>query len=171
MWTMQRRQQNILGIDIGRVIIAPGSGRADTSFIDGSEADALCTPATEGAIEAIAQLVEAFGGRVWLVSKCGPRIQRRTLRWLKHNRFHEETGLRRDRVRFCLERRDKREHCATIAATHFVDDRLDVLQNLRDLVPNLFWFAPDPRGQPAPEWAAHARSWDELRHVILDRTG
>jgi hypothetical protein len=42
----------------------------------------LATPEMPGAFEAIAALTSQFGGRVWLVSKCGPETQRRTLRWL-----------------------------------------------------------------------------------------
>src|SRR5262245_26364064 len=80
-----------LGVDIGRVII-PGEG-PDTSFIGGSEADALKVPAMNGAFEALARLNMFFEGRVWLVSKCGPRIQARTRAWLGEHRFFERTGI------------------------------------------------------------------------------
>src|SRR6478736_980101 len=103
-----------LGIDIGRVIIgaADPSGRADTSFLRGDEETALSTAATEGAFEIIAELTRLFNGRVWLVSKCGPRIQAQTLRWLKRHDFFAKTGVQPNRVLFCLERHQKREHCA-----------------------------------------------------------
>ena len=32
-------------------------------------------------------LIHIFGGRVWIVSKCGPRVQSLTERWLEHNDF------------------------------------------------------------------------------------
>src|SRR5262245_11105822 len=123
----QRNSRPALGVDIGRVIVGAvdPSGRADTSFLRGGDEEALSTPPTEGAFDAIAELVSAFGGRVWLVSKCGPRIQQLTKRWLARQDFYGRTGLRQDRVRFCRERPEKREHCAAIGATHFVDDRLD----------------------------------------------
>lgn len=70
-------REHRLGIDIGRVIIDgpshPGGG--DTAFFSGDEATMLATPEMPGCVPAIARLTELFGGRVWLVSKCGPRVQ------------------------------------------------------------------------------------------------
>jgi hypothetical protein len=158
-----------LGIDIGRVIVgaADPQGDADTSFLSGDDEAALATPITEGAIDSIAELVQAFEGRVWLVSKCGPRIQALTRRWLRRQRFHELTRVREDRVRFCLKRPEKREHCAVIGATHFVDDRLDVLQHLHGLVPNLYLFGHQKPGRGAPSWARATVDWPAARKAIL----
>jgi hypothetical protein len=163
------RFPHVLGIDIGRVIInaADPSGTADTSFLSGSEEAALSTPASADAFEIIAELVRAFHGRVWLVSKCGPRIQALTRRWLERHAFHSLTGVRRDRVLFCLKRPQKREHCASIGATHFVDDRLDVLEHLVGLVPHLYWFGHQPGSRAAPPWARRALDWPEVRRLIL----
>jgi hypothetical protein len=167
---MNRRNiPHTLGIDIGRVIIgaADPSGKADTSFIGGSEAAALATPATEGAFEAVAQLVRAFEGRVWLVSKCGPRIQQLTRRWLERHDFYRQTGLRPDRVRFCLQRPEKRDHCAAIGATHFIDDRLDVLENLFGLVQHLYWFGYQRPGTSAPAWVCPTVDWARTEQAVL----
>jgi hypothetical protein len=160
-----------LGIDIGRVIInaADASGNSDTSFLSGTEERALSTPPSEGAFEAINELVAAFQGRVWLVSKCGPRIQQLTRRWLARHAFYERTGVRPDRVRFCLKRPEKREHCAAIAATHFVDDRLDVLEHLVGLVPQLYWFGHQAGQVRVPTWAERTLDWAETRRAILNQ--
>ncbi|WP_202873561.1 hypothetical protein [Kribbella speibonae] len=83
---------NRLGIDIGRVIIAGGSGAGDTSFFSGDTTAMLRTPAVPDAFEAIARLVPLFG-EAWLVSKCGPRVQERSLEWLRHHRFFERTAI------------------------------------------------------------------------------
>jgi len=168
---MTKHSQPVLGIDIGRVIIGAAdlSGRADTSFLSGSDEAALSTPASEGALDAIAALTSAFAGRVWLVSKCGPRIQQLTRRWLQRQSFYERTGVRQDRVRFCLKRPEKRDHCAAIGATHFVDDRLDVLEHLAGLVPRLYWFGHQIGSPRAPEWAKPVRDWSEARAVILSQ--
>jgi hypothetical protein len=168
---MNTQRKPVLGIDIGRVIMnaADASGRADTSFLSGTDEDALATPASEGAFEAIAELVRAFEGKVWLVSKCGPRVQQRTLRWLKRHRFFELTGVRQDRVRFCLKRPEKRDHCAAIGATYFVDDRLDVLEHLHGLVPNLYWFGIQRHAGLTPQWVTPTVDWAEARHAILSR--
>jgi hypothetical protein len=168
---MTRHSQPVLGIDIGRVIIgaADPSGKADTSFLGGSDEAALSTPASKGAFDAIAELTRAFAGRVWLVSKCGPRIQQLTRRWLLRQSFYERTGVRQDRVRFCLKRPEKREHCAAIGATHFVDDRLDVLEHLVGLVPQLYWFGYHTGTPRAPVWAQPVLDWAEARSVILSQ--
>jgi hypothetical protein len=104
-----------LGVDIGRVIIH-GDG-PDTSFIGGSEADALKAPAMSGALEALARLTTFFDGRVWLVSKCGPRIQARTRAWLTAHRFFERTGIAPDHLHFCRERPEKATICKTLMIT------------------------------------------------------
>jgi len=57
-----------LGIDIGRVIVsAQDAAGHDTSFLGGSDEDALSTPPSRGAIESIAELARLFERRVWLV--------------------------------------------------------------------------------------------------------
>lgn len=166
---MKMHSRPVLGIDIGRVIIgaADSTGSADTSFLTGSEQAALSTPASPGAFEAIAELTRAFEGRVWLVSKCGPRIQELTRRWLASWSFYERTGVRQDRVRFCLKRPEKREHCAAIGATHFIDDRLDVLEHLVGLVPRLYWFGHRPSRSLGPAWAQPVCDWPAARALVL----
>jgi hypothetical protein len=151
---MKNQCNRVLGIDIGRVIICPASaeGVEDTSFLSGSEEQALETPPSAGSFEAIRDFVQLFEGRVWLVSKCGPRIQALTRRWLAYQRFHEATGVPEAHVRFCRRRPEKREHCQAIRATHFIDDRLDVLEHLRGVVPNLYWFGHRPVGVDSPAW-------------------
>jgi hypothetical protein len=145
-----------LGIDIGRVIIH-GDG-PDTSFIGATDEDALKAPAMAGAFEAIGRLVPRFEGRVWLVSKCGPRIAERSLRWLDHHRFWEATGVAREQVRFCRQRKEKAGICLDLGIGWFVDDRLDVLVPMEGVVPHRFLFgasyATDPSVYPVPTWAA-----------------
>jgi len=141
-----------LGIDIGRVLIAPDApdGKADTSFIGGSLEAALATPPYEGVFEAVPVLVELFKGQVWLVSKAGPRVQDKTRHWLRHHAFFERTGIAPDGLRFCLERPQKAQHCRELAITHFIDDRLDVLMHLEGVVPSRFLFGPQRKVQSSP---------------------
>lgn len=128
-----------LGIDIGRVIIDGSSGPGDTSFFSGDTAAMLRTPAVPGAFAAIARLVPLFGD-AWLVSKCGPRIQQRSLEWLRHHRFFEQTGIAEGNVRFCLRRPEKALHCAELGITHFVDDKADVIAAIMPVVPHRYLF-------------------------------
>jgi hypothetical protein len=163
-----RPRTPVLGLDRGRVIIgaADQSGHADTSFLSSSDEDALTTPPCEGAFETIAELCDAFDGNVWLVSKCGPRIQSLTRRWLARQRFHELTGVAEERVLFCARRPEKRDHCARIEATHFVDDRLDVLRHLAGLVPHLYWFGHQT-SDAQPAWVERTPDWADARKAIL----
>ncbi|WP_433161619.1 hypothetical protein [Kribbella sp. CA-247076] len=130
---------NRLGIDIGRVIINGTSGPGDTSFFAGDYAAMLRTPAVPGAFEAIARLVPLFE-EARLISKCGPRVQGRSLEWLRHHRFFERTGIAEGNVRFCLQRPQKAIHCADLGITHFVDDKPDVIAAITPVVPYRYLF-------------------------------
>jgi hypothetical protein len=159
-------QDRRLGIDIGRVIIG-GSGRGDTAIFDGSDEDSLRTPEVPGAIATIAALTRLFAGKVWLVSKCGPKVQGRTRKWLRHHDFWRLTGVPEQNLRFCLERRDKAIHCKQNRLTHFIDDRLDVLAHLRGLVTHRFLFGPQRQDTIVPadivrvaDWKAVARAFE-----------
>jgi hypothetical protein len=157
-----------VGVDVGRVLIsaADEDGASDTSFLSGSDAAALETPATPGGFEAVAELVRATGGRVWLVSKCGARVEALTRRWLEHHGFHERTGVPREHLRFCRARREKREHALALGLTHFVDDRLDVLGFLRGVVPHLYLFGHQKVGVVAPPWAVPVVDWREALAAV-----
>jgi hypothetical protein len=163
-----------LGVDIGGVIISKVGGEADTSF---SGTNYLETAEVPGALDVIKQLVDyRFGERVFLVSKCGPRVQAKTLRWLKHHHFFERTGVMPKHVRFCLERSDKEAICRKLGITYFIDDRVDVLQSLKS-VPHRFLldFSPresDREGRAASSSAIRIASrWSEIGEVLLPHSG
>ena len=163
----KKRQQH-LGVDIGRVIMAPvRDGQPDTSFLTGTMEQAMETPPTEGAMEQITRLVDVSDGKVWLVSKAGPSIQKKTRRWFRQWRFFEQTGIPNTNLRFCLRRDQKAEHCRQLRLTHFVDDRLDVLKYLVDFVPFLFLFGEQRASQQTPDWARAVLTWDETTEKIL----
>ena len=129
-----------LGVDIGGVIIDRVNDRTDTSFFGD---DFLRTTAVPGAFTALATLVgQLSGDEVFVVSKCGPRVQEKSLAWLDRHRFYERTGVLRDHVRFCRRRCDKASIAADLGLTHFVDDRLDVLEPMVGRVGHLYLFAP-----------------------------
>jgi hypothetical protein len=159
-----------LGIDIGRVLIAPDAadGRADTSFIGGSMETALATPPYEGMFEVVPELVELFGGRVWLVSKAGPRVQEKTRQWLDLHRFFERTGIEPSNLRFCLERPQKALHCRELAITHFIDDRADVLACLEGVVPHRFLFGPQKKAH-VEQGVVPVPTWKAVRFAVADR--
>lgn len=148
---------NRIGIDIGRVIIE-GDG-PDTSFVGGTEEQALHAPAIVGAFETIARLVQRFGPEnVHLVSKCGKRVEARTRTWLALHRFYEHTGVLHTNLHFCRAREQKAPICKDLGVTFFVDDRIDVLDFMTAVVPYRFLFgATDtdrPGVVPVPTWSA-----------------
>ncbi|GIF00030.1 hypothetical protein [Paractinoplanes rishiriensis] len=162
-------QGSRLGVDIGRVIIGGGGpGGGDTQFFSGDTARMLATPAVPGAFAALARLVPRFE-QVWLVSKCGERVQRHTRQWLDHHDFAGRTGIPRDNIRFCLRRPDKALHCADLGITHFIDDKLDVHQALRDVVPHRYLFGPQ-RSRP-PAWVQHTETWAAVEAAIARSLG
>jgi hypothetical protein len=155
-----------LGVDFGRVIhgglLAPGD--QDTAFLDGSFEEALASPATEGVYDVLPGLIEAFGGRAWIISKCGDRVRERTLAWLDRHDFYERTGLRRGNVRFCRKRQEKAGHCAELGITHMIDDRLDVHRAIREIVPYRYLFGP----KEGPEWVRHIPDWGAAQIIHAD---
>lgn len=163
---MNWRKEPRLGVDFGRVIHggAAESGEEDTVFLDGDAEEAMRSPATAGMFETLPGLVDRFGGRVWVISKCGERIQRRTLEWLDHHDFYGRTGVPSGNVRFCRKRADKAVHCGDLGITHMVDDRLSVHTALRGLVPNLYLFGPQTA--PPPDWVRAVRTWADLDEEI-----
>ena len=160
-----------LGIDIGKVIINgpahPGGG--DTAFFEGDEATMLATPEMDGAVAAIGRLTGLLDGRVWLVSKCGPRVQDRTLRWLDAHDFYQRTGVPRDHVRFCRTRPDKRGHCLELGLTHFVDDHPEVHEAIWGTVGFQYFFGP--QDAPVPDWGCHTPTWTDAERSIVRSLG
>jgi hypothetical protein len=155
-----------LGVDIGRVIIGGGTvpGSSDTQFFSGDTVRMLATPAVPGAFEALARIAPRFE-QVWLISKCGDRVRRHTRLWLDHHDFATRTGVPRDHIRFCLRRPEKAIHCAVLGITHFVDDKIDVHQALRGVVPYRYLFGP--QRNPPPAWVRHTPTWEAAEAAIL----
>lgn len=134
------------------------------AFFKGGLDNALRTPPVPGVFDILPRLVDRFEGRVWLVSKCGERVQQRTVAWLEHHRFYDRTGISPKSVRFCRERRDKAIHCRELGISDFIDDRYDVLEAMRGIVPRLYLFGPQRR--PAPAWIIPTLDWGSVEEAI-----
>lgn len=167
--TATKKQADIIGVDIGGVLIAHSDDRSDTSFFSKHY---LKTPACDGAFEAIRHLV--LGGcDVHLVSKCGESVEGKSRKWLLTNGFYEITGLVPENVHFCRERADKATICTELGVSHFVDDRLEVLSYLKD-VPNKYLFNPSPKEvdkfRVALPTVQQVSTWQELLPLILENS-
>jgi hypothetical protein len=158
---MVHMTERALGVDFGRVINDGSSHPSgdDTAFLTGSEETMLATPAMEGAFESLRRLADLFHGRVWIVSKAGPRIQANTERWLGHHGFFTTTLIPPDHLRFVRRRTEKATVCSQLGITHFVDDRAEVLEALIGIVPHLFLFGP--QDGPSPDQAIAVPTWTE----------
>ncbi len=157
-----------LGVDIGGVVIDRVDDGTDTSFFGGNY---LATPAVPGAFDALARLAdEKFGDQVYLVSKCGQRVQDKSLEWLAHHDFYARTGVSPGHVRFCRERAGKAMIAAELGLTHFVDDRLEVLGYL-ETVGNLYLFRPQAKEMQQYRRHLHrvhvVHTWNEVVQAIL----
>jgi hypothetical protein len=157
-----------LGVDIGGVIIDRVNDALDTSFFGDRYLETTAVPGAFAALRTLAD--QRFGGEVYLVSKCGRRVQERTLAWLAHHDFYAATGVAPDHVHFCRKRADKAGICAELGITHFVDDRLEVLSHLHD-VPHRFLFNPTP--EEVARFAQHLRQvqWVLRWEQVLDALG
>lgn len=116
-----------LGIDVGGVLVDFIARGEDTSFFGTRPIE---TPATEGSHEALSRLLDLFAGRVYIVSKAGPRIAGLTRQWLVEQQFVGPGALAESDVFFVTERSEKNTVCRRVGITHFIDDRLDVLKHL-----------------------------------------
>lgn len=120
-----------LGVDIGRVIMGGDTDTADLSVFDPNY---LQVPEVEGAFDGLHALGATFPEGIDLVSKCGPRIQRRTIEWLQSRSFFSRTGIEEGSVHFCLDRSGKGAIAGRLGLTDFIDDRIDVLRGMPSTV-------------------------------------
>ena len=135
-------QMKRIGIDIGRVIIGGDTDQVANIFFSDRFLETTMVP---NAFSSIQQIVEQFDKRnIYLVSKCGPSVEKKTLKWLTHHQFYIQTGVLHDNVHFCRERKDKKGICSRFNINVFIDDRYSVLKYLNDLE-QLFLFNPTHR--------------------------
>lgn len=160
----QRLPLSQLGLDVGRVIIsAADSVSDDTSFFGRALEDVRSTPPYEGMFDRLPAVVEHFGRRVWLVSKAHLAMQAKTCAWLEHHRFFERTGVPAEHLCFCFERPEKALICRQLGITHFIDDRLDVLEHLKGVVRHRYLFGPHDPGIRLPKDVVWLPSWGQVR--------
>ena len=154
-----------LGIDFGGVIVPmlDTTRRGERPFSDRF----LARSPHEGAFQKIRSLGNAFGGKVWIVSKADEQTESLTRQWLHNKGFWDLTGLEENHLRFCRERVQKEPICVELGITHFIDDRVHVMQILRDTVHNLYLFGDKSRHYAARRWTTLVQNWAEAHEAIL----
>lgn len=121
-----------IGIDIGRVIIG-GDGSEDTSFFSDNY---LKTPQVAGAWNAIASL--SHDHELHIISKCGPVVEEKSIRWLKAHSFIEAGTytelIRTHRLHFVRKRTLKAPMAQALELDIFIDDRQDIIDSMQGIV-------------------------------------
>lgn len=135
-----------IGIDIGGVIIAQDTDEPDLFFSN----DFLRAKPFPDCFEIIRLLIEKFGKEnLFIISKCGEKIQRKSMEWLEHNQFFSITGFLPEHIHFCLERHEKAGIADRLQLNVFIDDRYTVLKHLLSLeqIERLILFCPNETEQ------------------------
>lgn len=115
-----------IGIDIGNVII--GGGGDDTQFFGD---DFLGTPEVDGAVASIRRLAEA-GNEIFLISKCGPKVQAKTMQYFRFYEVLQRAGIK-EFPYFVESRKDKWPVARALKLDLFIDDREDIIVSMHRL--------------------------------------
>lgn len=128
----------ILGIDIGRVIIGGANDGSGKIF---NQTGFLSTPFVDGVVSGIKYVVdEQRFAEVHLLSRSGATVQHLTNMLLSQTGFFDSTGLDSRNVHYCLRNSEKTTIAAELGITHFIDDRYGVLATMEGIVRERFWF-------------------------------
>ncbi len=153
-----------LGIDFGGVIMPMAKKKGnDTQFSE----NFLSHRPHSSAFDSIKSLVRIFDGNIWIVSKAGESVEHLTRTWLVANDFFLYTGFPEEHLYFCKERIEKKPICIKLNITHFIDDRIHIMQILKNTVPHLFLFGDKKRHQGERKWTTLVENWNETHEAIL----
>jgi hypothetical protein len=116
-----------IGIDIGGVIIAQDTDEPDLFF---TNSFLNANPFTN-CFEIIKKLINFYGKEnIFIISKCGEKVQKKSLEWLEHKNFFSFTGFLSSNIYFCLERHEKASIAEKLNISVFIDDRYTVLKHM-----------------------------------------
>lgn len=159
----KENQVQILGVDIGKVIVAGDTDSPERSMFGKGF---LQSPEVDGAVEILKYLVSSPRWvQIYLISKCGEDMQKRTLSWLESHDFYGRTGIARENVHFCRERSDKAGIAKRLSVTHFIDDRIDILKSMPQQVRIKILFDPENKTKTRDDMAI-ARNWQEVYSIL-----
>lgn len=160
-----------LGVDLGNVIIDHLGFGTTKEFVQTGDYNII--PPVPGVMEALARLNQAsFNGNIFVVYKATDVAEEKILSWMKHHNFYERTGVPSSHVHRTQFSRDKSSLCVKQhRATHFIDDRLEVLSHLVGRVRHLYLFRPQSDEISGfKETLPHVQqvqSWDEILKALL----
>lgn len=123
-----------LAVDIGGPIIRRSAGSSLDEYRQASpEVDAF---------DSIRRLASEFD-QIHLISQCSPDLQAVKIDWISRHYMFLATGLAAENVHFVRNPEDKATLCKFIKATHFVDDRAEILNHALGVVDHLYLYRPN----------------------------
>jgi len=125
----------LLAVDIGGPII---QRPAHSSLEEYAQAEAVTD-----SFQSLADLSSVFGTNIHLISQCQPDLQQVKLKWMAERNFCELTKVTSERIHFVREPQEKAILAKELKATHFVEDRAEILNHAMGVVENLFLFRPN----------------------------
>ena len=150
-----------LGIDLGRVIVGPR--------IKGTES--FISRPMENSFEVISKLVKKFNN-TYIVSRVNDAQRERAIKWLEDNNFYSLTGIPKENVYFCFDRRDKHIFVRGLNINVFIDDRLDCLLPMDGKVIKIL-FNPEEQDLDKHKDIKHdsriVNNWLEIEKLISRR--
>ena len=118
-----------IGIDIMGVILPKA---IETGTIE----EFLACPAIPNAVESIKKLVELYKSEnIFIISRCPEFAEKVIMQWFDLHNFFVETGFCRSNIYFCREQAGKAPIAQKLKLTHFIDDRMSVLDFMDGIVP------------------------------------
>ena len=160
-----------LGVDLGNVIIDHvGFGTTPEFFHSGNY---NIIPPVSGVLDALRRLnQERFQGSIFVVYNATDVADQKIISWLKSRDFFERTGISPERVMRTQNGRDKSSVCKLHQATHFIDDRLEVLSHLVGKVGSLYLFRPQQKEvEQYQDFLIHVwqvNSWDDIVQSLIN---
>ncbi len=128
-----------IGIDIMGVILPK-------AIEGGTLEEFVACSALPDVIESIGKLVELYGNEsVFIVSRCPEFAEKGMIRWFDEHNFFNETNFNRSNIYFCREQFEKAPIAKQLMISHFIDDKISVLDFMKNIVPHRIQLAVESR--------------------------
>jgi len=153
-----------VGMDIGGVIRSKYSESKPVK-------EYLATSPLKNAIEVIKNIIELCGAEnTFIISKCPMYAEKVIMTWLDDQNVFTDIGFIRSNVHFCRERTDKAKIAKQLGLTYFIDDRVEVLDAMRDIVSYRILFTGGGNHEKSDDKTIISiDSWDSIQDNIQKR--
>ncbi len=105
-----------IGIDLGGTIFHRAAGKA-----------------FDNSIGVIKKLINR-GDNIYIISRVNSEQRERSLKWLSDTDFFNQTGINKDNLYYCWDRRDKSIFAKALNISVFIDDRAEVMYYMNPLI-------------------------------------